>query len=233
MHGNFSPLQPGKGGLAAPAQAFLFSGGCRQRPAWARCRKRKPFTEAPLPALPLVSEGNKNPLPKPVSYTHLDSDDPFNEVSGSTGIIGAADTSFILKRKRTKDTASLLVSGRDVEYQELTLQFNELIWELVERKNSDDIHKAELPPFLFQIEKFMKNRTEWVGTATELLADMQETEITPNVVTKYLGQFSCEVLEPSGIESVSYTHLDVYKRQIEYTFKTSDEFFRVMFDIKI
>lgn len=61
-----------------------------------------------------------------------DSDDPFNEVSGSTGIIGAADTSFILKRKRTKDTASLLVSGRDVEYQELTLQFNELIWELVE-----------------------------------------------------------------------------------------------------
>lgn len=129
-----------------------------------------------------------------------DIDDPFNEVSGSTGIIGAADTSFILKRKRTKDTASLLVSGRDVEYQELTLQFNELIWELVERKNSDDIHKAELPPFLFRIENFMKNRTEWVGTATELLADMQETEITPNVVTKYLGQFSCEVLEPSGIE---------------------------------
>ena len=30
-----------------------------------------------------------------------DSDDPFNEVSGSTGIIGAADTNFILKRKRT------------------------------------------------------------------------------------------------------------------------------------
>ena len=121
-------------------------------------------------------------------------------MSGSTGIIGAADTSFILKRKRTKDTASLLVSGRDVEYQELTLQFNELIWELVERKNSEDIHKAELPPFLFRIENFMKNRTEWVGTATELLADMQETEIAPNVVTKYLGQFSCEVLEPSGIE---------------------------------
>ena len=29
-----------------------------------------------------------------------DSDDPFNDVSGSTGIIGAADTNFILRRKR-------------------------------------------------------------------------------------------------------------------------------------
>lgn len=34
----------------------------------------------------------------------------------------------------------------------------------------------------------------------ELITDMTEAEITPNVVTKYLGQFSCEVLEPIGIE---------------------------------
>ena len=73
-----------------------------------------------------------------------DSDDPFNDVSGSTGIIGAADTNFILRRKRSGNAATLLVSGRDVEYQELTLQFNDLVWELVERKNSEDIHKAEL-----------------------------------------------------------------------------------------
>ena len=31
-------------------------------------------------------------------------------------------------------------------------------------------------------------------------ADMAETETTPNVVTKYLGQFFYEVLEPAGIE---------------------------------
>ena len=129
-----------------------------------------------------------------------DGDDPFNEVSGSTGIIGAADTNFILKRKRTKDTASLLVSGRDVEYQELTLQFNELVWELVERKNSDDIHKAEIPKFLFQVVDFMQSRDEWTGTASELIAEMKESEITPNIVTKYLGQFSCDALEPVGIE---------------------------------
>lgn len=129
-----------------------------------------------------------------------DSDDPFNEVSGSTGIIGAADTNFVLKRKRNDNEAMLLVSGRDVEYQELILQFNELKWELVERKNSEEIHKAEIPNFLFRLVDFMKNHAEWVGTATQLLTEMGENETTPNVVTKYLGQFACEVFEPFGIE---------------------------------
>ena len=129
-----------------------------------------------------------------------DGDDPFNEVSGSTGITGAADTNYVLKRKRSSRDATLLACGRDVEYQELTLRFQDLKWELVERKNTEEIHKAEIPQFLFRVVEFMKNRTEWVGTATELIADMAETETTPNVVTKYLGQFYYEVLEPAGIE---------------------------------
>ena len=71
---------------------------------------------------------------------------------------------------------------------------------LVERKNSEEVHKTELPEFLFRVVEFMQSRTEWVGAATELLSEMREAEITPNVVTKCLGQFSCEVLEPVGIE---------------------------------
>lgn len=51
-----------------------------------------------------------------------------------------------------------------------------LVWEPVERKNSEDIHKAEL------------------------LTEMKEQEVTPNMVTKYLGQFAFEVLEPLDIE---------------------------------
>ena len=70
----------------------------------------------------------------------------------------------------------------------------------MEHKNTEEIRKAEIPQFLFRVVEFMKNRTEWVGTATELIADMAENETTPNVVTKYLGQFYYEVLEPAGIE---------------------------------
>ena len=61
------------------------------------------------------------------------------------------------KCKRSTNAATLLVSGRDMEYQELTLQFNNLVWELVERKNSEDIHKAELPKFLFRVVDFMES----------------------------------------------------------------------------
>lgn len=43
-----------------------------------------------------------------------DGDDPFNEVSGSTGITGAADTNYVLKRKRSSRDATLLACGRDV-----------------------------------------------------------------------------------------------------------------------
>ena len=83
---------------------------------------------------------------------------------------------------------------------DLWRRVNDLVWELVERKNSEDIHKAELPEFLFRVVDFMECRTEWVGTATELLTEMKEQEVTPNMITKYLGQFAYEVLEPLGIE---------------------------------
>lgn len=128
-----------------------------------------------------------------------DSDDPFNEVSGSTGIIGAADTNFVLKRKRSSDDAVLYVSGRDTEYQEMTLSFRNLVWELVECKNSDDIRKEEIPDFVYWVANFMGSQTKWAGTATELLEWMGKKEVTPNMVTKYLGQYACEVLEPVGI----------------------------------
>ena len=78
-----------------------------------------------------------------------DASDPFNEVSGSRGITGAADTNIILKRKRDEDTATLLVSGRDVEYQQFTLRFENNIWQLVEHKDSAALHREEIPPFLF------------------------------------------------------------------------------------
>ena len=45
-----------------------------------------------------------------------DVSDPFNEVSGSTGITGAADTNFVLKRRRAACHRSrYCISGADLE----------------------------------------------------------------------------------------------------------------------
>lgn len=131
-----------------------------------------------------------------------DVSDPFNEVSGSTGITGAADTNFVLKRSRTNESGTLLATGRDIEYQELTLKFNSNshLWELVEQKNMEDIRREEIPKFILRLVDFISEMKEWQGTATELITQMNETEVTPNVVTKMLARFSAEVLQPQGVE---------------------------------
>ncbi|MFZ2448619.1 MAG: AAA family ATPase [Syntrophobacteraceae bacterium] len=52
------------------------------------------------------------------------SEDPLDQVSGSTGIAGAADTILILQKARGRADATLLVTGRDVEEQNLALEFD-------------------------------------------------------------------------------------------------------------
>jgi hypothetical protein len=52
------------------------------------------------------------------------SEDPLEQISGSMGISGSADTLLILQRSRGKADANLLVTGRDVEERELALQFD-------------------------------------------------------------------------------------------------------------
>jgi hypothetical protein len=46
----------------------------------------------------------------------------------------------------------------------------------------------------------MSLQKTWQGTASQLLTEMNETEVTVNVVTKLLARFSAEVLIPQGIE---------------------------------
>jgi hypothetical protein len=51
----------------------------------------------------------------------LDADDPVDAVSGTLGLTGAADGVLVLKRERGRHDATLFVTGRDIEEQELAL----------------------------------------------------------------------------------------------------------------
>ena len=53
------------------------------------------------------------------------SDDPLDEVSGSTGLTGAVDTILVLKRERSRADAVLFVTGRDVNESENALEFDD------------------------------------------------------------------------------------------------------------
>lgn len=131
-----------------------------------------------------------------------DINDPFNDLSGSTGIGGAADTSLILRRPRGQENASLLITGRDIEYTELTLRFNAPNWELIARKNADEAKKEKVPDVIFRLIDFCLTRREdkWTGTATELLAAMEDDVTPANAITKYVARYATECLEPHGIK---------------------------------
>ena len=126
--------------------------------------------------------------------------DIFNKVSGTTGLTGSADATFVLeKESRASDTARLYVTGRDTPYQEFTLRFRECSWELVERKTQEQIAAAEIPDVLFRLVSFMQDRQRWTGTATELLDAMGETETPTNVITKWLNEYRMGFLADNAI----------------------------------
>lgn len=53
-----------------------------------------------------------------------DPDDPFNEISGTTGLTGCADTIMVLQRPRQGNIADLHVTGRDVEAQQRSMTWD-------------------------------------------------------------------------------------------------------------
>jgi hypothetical protein len=62
-----------------------------------------------------------------------DDDDPHSCISGSLGLTGAADGTWVLKRKTGQADAVLYTQGRDFEGQELALKFHaeNFMWELL------------------------------------------------------------------------------------------------------
>lgn len=117
------------------------------------------------------------------------SSDPVMMVSGSTGITGGVDCNYVLLRsKRSLDSAKLIVSGRDTEYREIALKFEDCRWHFMGCDNAEDIRKRNTPDILLRIVEFMSDKDEWIGCATELLAAMEDSKMPSNTVTKILNQ---------------------------------------------
>ena len=126
--------------------------------------------------------------------------DVFNKVSGTTGLTGSADATFVLEQEsRASNAAKLYVTGRDTPYQEFTLRFRDCSWELVERKEQEQLAKEAIPDVLFRLVDFMQDKGEWTGTATELLEAMGETGTPPNIMTKRLNEYRAGFLSENNI----------------------------------
>ena len=140
--------------------------------------------------------------------------DVFNQISGTMGLAGCADACFVLKREaRSANTAKLYLTGRDVEYQEFDLRFQDCRWELIGRKTDKEIHEAKVPDVLYQVLELMELYDAWEGTASQLAATLKLENMNPTVLAKYLNQHRLTFLEDHQIiYSTGRTHAGRYIR---------------------
>ena len=110
--------------------------------------------------------------------------DPFNQISGTTGVSGVADSSFVLlKEDRSSPKATLYCTGRDIEQRELKLEFDSerFTWDML----SDSVEQPEsvLNRETAQAMEYVKSIGSFSGTASELVA-AANLETEPSVLSK-------------------------------------------------
>lgn len=128
-----------------------------------------------------------------VHHTRKCSDsDPFNMISGSTGLSGCVDGSMVLiESKRGSRNAKLYCIGRDIENQEMNLVFENSRWKVV-----DEATAKEPDIFSFAVHDFMIERKVFKGSATELASELSRIfckEIFANHIKKELMKHAYEL----------------------------------------
>ena len=132
----------------------------------------------------------------------LGDDDPMNMISGTTGLSGATDSNFVLRKsKRRENTATLYCTGRDIAYRELSLEFSgdTHIWDLL----SDDCEQAGEPHgrILALLSALLREQQEICAPAKALLEKIDPAGLeglTPNSFSHQIRK-SVDALRRGGI----------------------------------
>lgn len=127
-------------------------------------------------------------------------DDVFDMISGTNGLLGAADGAFLLQKpKRTANEATLDISGRDQQDQRLHLFRNEekLCWELERRET--ELWKAPPEAILDAVAALVNaEKPEWTGSPTELVEALA-VDMKANALTMKLNVNTGRLYREHGI----------------------------------
>ena len=123
--------------------------------------------------------------------------DPLNRLSGTTGIIGAADAVFVLdKSSRNANKATLFCTGRDIESREIELEFNSelCVWAV----ENDSLFAPEimLPHEMQQFIDFSKHIVNFEGSNTELAESFNTysgLNISPKTLKQMMNRYQHEL----------------------------------------
>lgn len=118
-------------------------------------------------------------------------DDPFNMISGTMGLSGSADGSYVLVREnRMSAKAKLSMTGRDIQDTEIKLEFDKVncLWKLVEHDVYDEFANDE--SIIRAVCNFIKKNKVFRDTSTQLLNELVKIgfveEVTPATLSKKL-----------------------------------------------
>ena len=140
----------------------------------------------------------------------LHDDDPMNMISGSTGLSGAADSTFVLqKSSRLANIASLHCTGRDIPDRTLKLEFGEEdhIWKLLEdSKTCSSASKISTLQLTKLLSELLRADSTYLGSPSALSAKIDpdgSLGITPQKVTRLVRE-SVAALRENGILAETY-----------------------------
>ena len=125
--------------------------------------------------------------------------DPFDQISGSTSLMGVADTSWVMQRKRMSQTADILLIGRDMDDRTLHLREENCIWTLEDEETAEEREIKAVPDYLWKAAKYIESVGNWQGTASELLAAAGIENSKPNQFTYNMAKYFDKVFEPKNI----------------------------------
>lgn len=137
-----------------------------------------------------------------------DSDDWFDRINGSNGLVGAADAVLGLGGARGDEVSKLMVSGRDIDGDyEMAIRFADGRWILESSDNAqyEEEQAYANSPLMRGIFMLMYERKEWRGTATQLMDDIVECTQEPlgsytvAAIGKELQRFSGIMFHQDGI----------------------------------
>lgn len=122
--------------------------------------------------------------------------DSFEMISGTTGLLGCADGSLLMQKKKRTDLESTIdVVGRDQQDQILYLRKDPetQIWQL--EKTENELHKEPPDGILEAVSKLVSpDCREWMGSPSEL-ANAANVGMAANTLTKYLNVKSGRLLD--------------------------------------
>lgn len=154
-----------------------------------------------------------------------DDRDPLNKLSGTNGIAGGADTIFTLDRsKRSQNNATLICTGRDIEYREFELNFNkeDCIWNLI--ADSSENPDMLLPNEMNLLIDMMKDIKNFHGSNAEFLERYNTysgKNLSARILKRMMNKWRYE-LEESGVYFESFRDKNVRGLKIRYEFVGDD-----------